>query len=77
MGFGVNFFLIFGMGSLATTIGGWMADNSGVDRFYAVLALIAFTGIFTAMAVYPLRIYGVKLKSAEGKWQFSIKQISE
>ena len=67
MGFGVNFFLIFGMGSLATTIGGWMADNYGVDRFYAVLALIAFTGIFIAMAVYPLRSYAINFKKKSGK----------
>lgn len=77
MGFGVNFFLIFGMGSMATTAGGWVADNFGVDRFYAVLAVIAFAAIFVALAVYPLRAYAVKLKSATGKWQFSIKQIPE
>lgn len=77
MGFGVNFFLIFGMGSLATTVGGWMADNFGVDRFYGVLAVFAFAAIFTALAVYPLRLYGVTLKSAVGKWKFSIRQIPE
>ena len=77
MGFGVNFFLIFGMGSLATTVGGWMADNHGVDRFYAILAAIAFAGIFTATAVYPLRLYGVKLKSTVGKWQLAVKRIPE
>lgn len=77
MGFGVNFFLIFGMGSMATSVGGWVADNLGVDRFYAVLAGIAFAAIFAALAVYPLRAYTIKLKSATGRWQFSIGRISE
>ncbi len=67
MGFGVNFFLIFGMGSLATTVGGWMADNFGVDRFYAILALIAFAGIFTSLAVYFFRSYAIKFQREKGK----------
>ncbi|GAB4343618.1 MAG: MFS transporter [Desulfobulbaceae bacterium] len=55
MGFGVNFFLIFGMGSLATSIGGWVTDELGVDRFYTILSLFALAGMFVATAVYPLR----------------------
>jgi len=67
MGFGVNFFLIFGMGSLATSAGGWMADNYSVDRFYAILALFALTGVFAAMAVYPLRSYAINFQKKPGK----------
>jgi MFS family permease len=67
MGFGVNFFLIFGMGSLATTTGGWVADEYGVDRFYAILSLFAFAGMFAALAVYPLRSYALDLKRKTGK----------
>ncbi len=67
MGFGVNFFLIFGMGSLATTIGGWVTDNYGVDRFYAVLALFALTGMFAALAVFPLRSYAVGFRKKSKK----------
>ena len=67
MGFGVNFFLIFGMGSLATTLGGWVADEYGVDRFYAAMAVIAFAGMLAAMLVYPLRQYALDFRSKGGK----------
>ena len=67
MGFGVNFFLIFGMGSLATSTGGWVTDNYSVDRFYAVLALFAFAGIFSSMAVYPFRSYAINFQKKSGK----------
>lgn len=67
MGFGVNFFLIFGMGSLATTVGGWVADNYGVDRFYAVLSTIAFAAMFVALAVYPFRHYAYAFRREAGR----------
>ncbi|MCL7489178.1 MAG: MFS transporter [Desulfobulbaceae bacterium] len=63
MGFGVNFFLIFGMGSLATSAGGWVADGFGVDRFYAILAAIALAGMLTAVAVYSLRSYAFNFRN--------------
>lgn len=62
MGFGVNFFLIFGMGSLATTTGGWVADEYGVDRFYAILSVFGFAAMLAAMIVYPVRAYALDLK---------------
>lgn len=71
LGFGVNFFLIFGMGSLATTIGGWMADEYGVDRFYAILSAVGFAGMIAAMGVYPLRGYALDLKR-QGKKIFRV-----
>ncbi|MHB8789394.1 MAG: MFS transporter [Desulfobulbaceae bacterium] len=64
MGFGVSFFLIFGMGSLATTVGGWIADNYGVDRIYALMAVIASAAMLVALAVLPLRLYALRF---EGK----------
>jgi len=67
MGFGVNFFLIFGMGSLATSVGGWMADNYGIDRFYAVMSVIACAGMLVALTVYPLRAYAVDFRRKAGK----------
>ncbi len=60
MGFGINFFLIFGMGSVATAIGGYVADDYGVDRFYWIMAIVAFCGILVAAAVYLLRRYQVR-----------------
>ncbi len=73
MGFGVNFFLIFGMGSLATTIGGWMADEYGVDRFYAAMSIIAFAGMLAALAVYPLRAFAVDFKR-KGRKVFRLEE---
>jgi len=67
MGFGVNFFLIFGMGSIATSTGGWVADQYGVSRFYAILAIIAAAGFIVALAVYPLRAYALSFKRKDGK----------
>ena len=71
MGFGVNFFLIFGMGSLATTTGGWVADEYGVDRFYAILSVFGFAAMLAAMIVYPLRAYALDLKR-QGKKVFKL-----
>ncbi len=67
MGFGINFFLIFGIGSLATSVGGWFADELGIDRFYAAMSLIACTGILVALTVYPLRSYAVDWKRKTNK----------
>ncbi|MDW7774489.1 MAG: MFS transporter [Desulfobulbaceae bacterium] len=77
MGFGVNFFLIFGMGSLATSIGGWVSDDIGVDRFYAYMALIGVAAMFAAMTVYPLRAYVLKFKSPAGSRRLSVERIPE
>ncbi|OGR03432.1 MAG: hypothetical protein A2511_02690 [Deltaproteobacteria bacterium RIFOXYD12_FULL_50_9] len=60
MGFGVNFFLLFGVGSFATAAGGYMADSYGIDRFYAVMAWIALAALFTALAVLVVRPYYFK-----------------
>lgn len=73
MGFGVNFFLIFGMGSLATTVGGWVADEYGVDRFYAVLSVIGVAAMFAAVAVYPLRHYAFSFRNEKGLF-FRLKE---
>jgi MFS family permease len=67
MGFGVSFFLIFGMGSLATTVGGWIADNYGVDRIYALMAIIASAAMLVAMVVLPLRRYAFSPRRKEGR----------
>jgi MFS family permease len=67
MGFGVSFFLIFGMGSVATTTGGWIADNYGVDRIYGLMAIIAFCAIFVSMVVLPLRAFAISWRRKEGR----------
>lgn len=73
MGFGMNFFLIFGMGSLATSLGGWVADEFGVDRFYAIMAPIALAGMFAALVVYPLRSYAFSWRK-QGKKVFRLEE---
>lgn len=60
MGFGVNFFLIFGMGSVATSTGGYVADNLGVDRFYLILAAVGAAAGIAALAVFLSRRYLLK-----------------
>ena len=60
IGFGVNFFLIFGMGSIATATGGYVADNYGVDRFYWIMAIVAFCAMLVAIAVLAVRRYQIR-----------------
>jgi len=52
MGFGVNFFLIFGLGSIATSSGGYVTDNYGVDVFYWIMSFVAAAGLLAALMVY-------------------------
>ena len=59
MGFGISFFLLFGMGSLATSVGGYLADAYGVDRFYWFMAIVAIAALAAAVAVYFLRSFFV------------------
>lgn len=67
MGFGMSFFLIFGMGSVATSLGGWMTDQYGVDRIYAMMAIIASGAMIAALTVLPLRAYAFSFRRKEGK----------
>ena len=60
MGFGVNFFLIFGIGSLATSSGGYVTDNFGVDRFYLIMAMVGAAAVLSALAVYVARRHILK-----------------
>ncbi len=55
MGFGVNFFLIFGLGSIATATGGYVTDDFGVDVFYWIMAMVAVAGLLGALSVYFIR----------------------
>lgn len=59
-GFGVNFFLIFGIGSIATATGGYVADDFGVDLFYKIMAMVALAALCAGSLVYAVRKYNVK-----------------
>ena len=60
MGFGINFFLIFGIGSIATSIGGYMADEYSVDRFYFLMSVFGCITLVAAIGVYAARAYIIK-----------------
>ncbi len=60
MGFGINFFLIFGVGSIATATGGYVTDEYGVDRFYRLMSYIGGVAGLTALGVYLARRYLLK-----------------
>lgn len=62
MGFGVNFFLIFGMGSIATAVGGFVVDDYGVDRFYWLMAVIAIATMLIAALVLLVRRYQIRFR---------------
>lgn len=54
-GYGWNFFLIMGMGSLATVIGGYVADRHGVDSVYQLLAGLSVLGLMVSLTALYLR----------------------
>jgi sugar phosphate permease len=56
-GFGISFFLIFGVGSIAASSGGYVADNYGIDRFYWFMSIVALLAIAAAGFVYLFRRY--------------------
>jgi MFS family permease len=60
LGFGVNFFLIFGMGSIATAIGGYMADDYGIDRFYWIMSIVAFCAMLAAIVVLVIKRFQIR-----------------
>ncbi len=71
MGFGINFFLIFGIGSIATATGGYVTDEYSVDRFYLIMSMIAIAATITALAVYLARPYLLKFN-----WQLEKEDTS-
>jgi sugar phosphate permease len=56
-GFGINFFLLFGVGSIATASGGYVADNYGIDRFYWFMSIIALIAIGVSGFVFLFQRY--------------------
>ncbi|MEW6220496.1 MAG: MFS transporter [Thermodesulfobacteriota bacterium] len=66
-GFGVSFFLLFGMGSLATTVGGYVADRHGVDRIYTLMAGIGLVAFVVAVLVWVARAAELRLPWRQGR----------
>ena len=59
-GYGLNFFFIMGMGSLATAIGGYVADDKGVDTVYVLLALVSVLALLVSVAVVRCGRYSIR-----------------
>lgn len=60
MGFGVNFFLIFGIGSIATAAGGYVADDFGVDIFYRIMSVVSLLAMCAGLAVFYVKKYRIR-----------------
>jgi MFS family permease len=60
IGYGINFFLIMGVGSIATAAGGYLTDEHGAYAVYSMLALVAVVGIIAAIGVLKFNKYSIK-----------------
>lgn len=60
IGYGINFFLIMGMGSLATAAGGYLTDEHGAYSVYSMLALVAIIAFAVALGVLIFSKYSIR-----------------
>jgi MFS family permease len=74
MGFGINFFLLFGIGSVATSVGGYITDKMGVDRFYALMAFIAVIALLVSLLVYVCRGYQLRIARSQGRLSWKLEE---
>jgi MFS family permease len=66
-GYGMNFFLIMGMGSVATAVGGYIADNQGVSNVYFMLAVISIIALIISLTVMRYMRYALRVSFAVEK----------
>ncbi|OGQ94164.1 MAG: hypothetical protein A2521_05675 [Deltaproteobacteria bacterium RIFOXYD12_FULL_57_12] len=66
-GFGINFFLIFGIGSIATAVGGYMSDQYGVDRFYGLMAIVSGAALVCSITTMTVRNRQIRLPWRVGR----------
>jgi MFS family permease len=64
IGYGINFFLIMGVGSIATAAGGYLTDEYGAYSVYSMLAIIAVLAAIVAIGVLKFNKYSIRLKIA-------------
>lgn len=74
MGFGINFFLLFGVGSIATSVGGYVTDQFGVDRFYGIMAIIAGVALLVSLIVYFTRSYQLRFFREQGRLSWKLEK---
>ncbi len=61
IGYGINFFLIMGVGSVATAAGGYLTDEHGAYSVYSLLAIIAVISVIVAISVFMFNKYSIRL----------------
>ncbi len=61
IGYGINFFLIMGVGSIATAAGGYFTDEHGAYSVYSMLAIIAVIAVVVAICVLKYNRYSIRL----------------
>ncbi len=64
IGYGINFFLIMGVGSLATAAGGYLTDEHGAYAVYSMLAIIAVIAAVVSICVIRFSRYSFRLDIA-------------
>jgi|GEM_PF-744224 len=72
MSFGINFFLLFGVGSIATSVGGYVTDQYGVDRFYGVMSAIASVALVVSLLVHFSKRYQLRIGRGQGRFLWQI-----
>lgn len=61
LGYGINFFLIMGVGSFATATGGYLTDKHGAYSVYSMLAAVAVLAAVVALGVLRYNKYSIRL----------------
>ena len=51
LGYGINFFLSFGIGSLAAGVGGFIAENIGIAYVFTTMGFLLIPGLFTSYMI--------------------------
>mgnify|MGYP002725496048 CR=1 FL=1 len=51
LGYGISFFLSFGIGSFAAGLGGYIAENMGVAAVFPIMGCILIPGLFTSYMI--------------------------
>lgn len=60
IGYGINFFLIMGVGSIATAAGGYLTDEHGAYSVYSMLAIVATVAAVVAVGILKFNKYTIR-----------------
>ena len=64
LGFGFSFFFSFGIGSFATSIAGWIAENLGLNQvFYVMAGLAVASAALAGVLVFQARRMDKRLEA--------------